>query len=312
MTEKPTNNNYRFLDDNSQVSVVIPTYNRYNMLTRLLRSLEETEYPVREIIVVDDCSTDTSYEKLCFEFPYIKYIRHDHVMYVGESRNDGIRTALGEFIFMVDDDNTVEPDCITHLVEQISKDTSIGVTAPVTCYYSNKNMVMYAGSLYSRYSRRTIFLYMDKPYSEVASKVFETDGFANSYMFRSSDVRKVYPIPKEILFGGEDGYIQFRIKKELGLKLVLVGRARVYHDIAPHQLFSRMTPFKLYYAMRGKITFEKRLDEPFKKIIFYIAIPVYVAFYLNWAISSKDKVKGIIAVMRGLKDGLLGIYVNRY
>ena len=310
--EKKPNNNYRFLDDNSQVSVVIPTYNRYDMLKRLIRSLEETEYPVREIIVVDDCSSDTSYEKLCLEFPYIKYIRHDHVMYVGESRNDGIRIALGDFIFMVDDDNTVDPKCISHLVNQISKDTSIGVAAPVTCYYSNKNMVMYAGSLFSRYSRRTIFLYMDRPYSELRSKVYETDGFANSYMFRSHAVRKVYPIPKEILFGGEDGYIQFRIKKELGLKLVLVGNARVYHDIAPHQVFTRMTPFKLYYAIRGKITFEKRLEEPRKKILFYIAIPVYFAFYVNWALRSNSKFNGLIAVMRGLKDGLLGIYANRY
>jgi GT2 family glycosyltransferase len=310
--EKKPNNNYRFLDDNSQVSVVIPTYNRYDMLKRLIRSLEETEYPVREIIVVDDCSSDTSYEKLCLEFPYIKYIRHDHVMYVGESRNDGIRIALGDFIFMVDDDNTVDPKCISHLVNQISRDTSIGVAAPVTCYYSNKNMVMYAGSLFSRYSRRTIFLYMDRPYSELRSKVYETDGFANSYMFRSYAVRKVYPIPKEILLGGEDGYIQFRIKKELGLKLVLVGNARVYHDIAPHQVFTRMTPFKLYYAIRGKITFEKRLEEPRKKILFYIAIPVYFAFYVNWALRSNSKFNGLIAVMRGLKDGLLGIYANRY
>ena len=310
--EKNPNNNYRFLDDNSQVSVVIPTYNRYDMLKRLIRSLEETEYPVREIIVVDDCSSDTSYEKLCLEFPYIKYIRHDHVMYVGESRNDGIRIALGDFIFMVDDDNTVDPKCISHLVDQISRDTSIGVAAPVTCYYSNKNMVMYAGSRFSRYSCRTIFLYMDRPYSELRSKVYETDGFANSYMFRSHAVRKVYPIPKEILLGGEDGYIQFRIKKELGLKLVLVGSARVYHDIAPHQVFTRMTPFKLYYAIRGKITFEKRLEEPRKKILFYIAIPVYFAFYVNWALRSNSKFNGLIAVMRGLKDGLLGIYANRY
>jgi len=69
MTEKPTNNNYRFHDDNSQVSAVIPTYNRYNMLTKLLRSLEETGYPVREIIVVDDCSTGQPGER-CRQFPH--------------------------------------------------------------------------------------------------------------------------------------------------------------------------------------------------------------------------------------------------
>ena len=301
-----------FLSGDSPVSVVIPTYNRYSMLRRLLESLKKTRFPVKEIIVIDDASDDQAYGSLQQEFPYIKYIRHSYVMYVGESRNDGIKLASGDYIFMVDDDNTVDSDCIGNLVELISKDPSIGVVAPVTCYYSQQDTVMYAGSRFSKYIRRTIFLFKDQKYTSVNREVYETDGFANSYMFRRDAVRKVYPIPKEILLGGEDGFIQFRIKKELGMKLVLVGKARVFHDFLPSQMYSRMTPFKLYYAMRGKITFEKKLERGFQKLIFSFAVPVYAAYYLHWAMRTGKKKEGIIAVLLGLRDGLLGIYINRY
>ena len=301
-----------FLSEKSPVSVVIPTYNRYTMLKSLLESLKFSKFPVKEIIVVDDASKDPTYNSLLEEFPYIKYIRHDYVMYVGESRNDGIRLSSGDYIFMVDDDNTVDRECIGNLVDVISKDQSIGVAAPVTCYYSKKDVVMYAGSRFSKYIRRTIFLFKDQPYDAVQNRVYETDGFANSYMFRKESVRKVYPIPKEILLGGEDGFIQFRINEDLVMRLILVGNARVFHNFLPSQMYSRMTPFKLYYAMRGKITFEKKLESGSKKLLFFLSIPIYAAYYLQWALRTKRKKDGILAVILGLGDGLLGIYKNRY
>lgn len=304
--------NYSFLSNVSLVSVVIPTYNRYSMIVRLLKSLELTEYPLKEIIVIDDASDDPAYHSLKKEFPYVTYVRHNYVMYVGESRNDGIRLSSGEYIFMVDDDNTVDSKCIGNLINVTKQNPSIGVVGPVTCYYSEKDRVMYAGSKYSKYVKRTFFLFKDMPYAKVQKCIYETDGFANSYMFRRDAVMKVFPIPKEILVGGEDGFIQMRIKRELGMKLILVGTARVFHDFPPSQMYSRMTPFKLYYAMRGKITFEKKLEHGFRKFIFYSMIPIYFTYYLHWALRTSKKKDGVIAVLLGLKDGLLGIYVNRY
>ncbi len=312
VSEQGGSGSFTFLDHTSPVSVVIPTYNRFSMLSRLLESLKITNFPVKEIIVVDDASSDPSYSKLKEEFPFIKYVRHKKVMYVGESRNDGIRLSSGKYIFMVDDDNIVHQDCIGELVSVMEADKNIGVAAPVTCYFALRDRVMYAGSRYSKYMRRTIFLFKDKPYSDVKDQVYEADGFANSYMFRREAVIKVYPIPKSILFGGEDGYIQFRIKKELNMKLILVGRSRVFHDFMPNQMFSRLSPFKLYYAIRGKITFEKNLDTPVKKLLFSVFIPGYFIYYLQWALRTRNKIKGLYAVSMGLIDGLFSRYIERY
>ena len=86
--------NYNFLSDSSPVTVFIPTYNRYSKLKRLIESLKKTKFPVKEIIVIDDFSDEPYYNSFEEEYPYIKYIRHSRVKYVGESRNEGIKIII--------------------------------------------------------------------------------------------------------------------------------------------------------------------------------------------------------------------------
>ncbi len=301
-----------FLSQLSPVSVVIPTSNRYAMLKRLLESIELTEFTFKEIIIIDDAPDNPVCERIIAEFPYVECITHNRVMNVGESRNEGIRFSSGDYIFMVDDDNIVDPKCIGNLVNKMREDSSIGVVVPVTCYYSDHSKVMYAGNKYSKYIRRTIFIYKDEPYSKVESQVFEIDSAPNSYMFRKEAVVRVYPIPKELPWCCEEAYLQYRIKSELGLKLVLVGNARVYHDSHMTQFPSEITTFKLYYVVRGKITFEKITERSIRKFLFYFALPLYTVYYLRWALRTKKKREAFIAVLQGIKDGLLGIYVDRY
>ena len=303
--------NENIINEDSEISVVIPTYKRPDMLIRLLESIIISTIAVKEIIVIDGFPNSNIDLILHQKFPYIKYFKFDRIAYVGELRNLGLKISAGKYVFMVDDDNTISSDCIANLYNEIKKDPLIGVVGPVTCYFNNKNMIMYAGSIYSRFMRRTIFLYNNSDYSNVINLKYEVDGFANSYLFRKDAALKVYPIPDRILFGGEDGYIQYRIKKELGMKLILVGRARVFHDINPNDFYSRMTPFKLYYLARGKITFERDLDNG-GKFLFSLYLPIYIYFYLYMALHTKNKKYALTAVLLGLIDGILKNYINRY
>ena len=91
-----------------------------------------------------------------------------------------------------------------------------------------------------------------------------------------------------------------------------MGNSRVFHDIDPNEFLSRMTPFKLYYLIRGKITFEFDLDSGFNKILFSIFLPVYMINYLYVALRTNNKYLGILAVIFGIKDGIFKEYINRY
>ncbi|HCE66588.1 MAG: hypothetical protein A2X82_05865 [Geobacteraceae bacterium GWC2_55_20] len=97
----------QFATQMESVSVVIPTYNRANLLPRAVMSVLNQTYPIHEIIVVDDGSfDDTETVVLQFQkkYPNIKYKR---ILNSGAqaARNEGIRQATGEWIAFLDSDD---------------------------------------------------------------------------------------------------------------------------------------------------------------------------------------------------------------
>lgn len=88
----------------SGVSVVVPTFNRSQMLSRALESIETQTYPFVEIIVVDDGSTDDTAELVERRFPMVNYLRQDH-RGVSAARNNGILAASGDWIALLDSDD---------------------------------------------------------------------------------------------------------------------------------------------------------------------------------------------------------------
>ncbi len=88
------------------VSVVIPSYNRANVLPRALNSVLSQTYQDFEIVIIDDCSKDNTQEVLeKFNDPRIRYIRHEINQGGNAARNTGIKAANGEVIAFLDSDD---------------------------------------------------------------------------------------------------------------------------------------------------------------------------------------------------------------
>jgi len=97
--------------DNSilNVSVIIPTYNRKNLLKRALNSVSSQTFVPQEIIVVDDGSSDGTKDWVLERFPYVRYIYQDNSG-VSSARNAGIKEAKGSWIAFLDSDDEWMPD----------------------------------------------------------------------------------------------------------------------------------------------------------------------------------------------------------
>ena len=90
------------------VSVIIPTYNRANLLLRAIKSVLSQTYKNLELIIVDDCSTDNTGEvvrKLQRKDKRIKYIKHRENRGGSAARNTGIKVAKGEYVAFQDSDD---------------------------------------------------------------------------------------------------------------------------------------------------------------------------------------------------------------
>ena len=94
------------MSDTPKVSVIIPTYNRANLLPRAVRSVLSQTYLDYEIIVVDDCSTDSTPEVVAaWKDERVRYISHSVNRRQSGALNTGIENARGEYVAFLDDDD---------------------------------------------------------------------------------------------------------------------------------------------------------------------------------------------------------------
>jgi glycosyltransferase involved in cell wall biosynthesis len=93
------------------VSVVIPTYNRPDLLERAVRSVQAQTLPNVEIIVVNDCGVpvDELLQKLDNGRHQVLSIRAAHNLGRGGVRNLGLKLASGKYVAYLDDDDYYYP-----------------------------------------------------------------------------------------------------------------------------------------------------------------------------------------------------------
>jgi glycosyltransferase involved in cell wall biosynthesis len=113
--------------NNPMFSVVIPTYNRAELLKRTLRSLVAQTYKNFEVIVCDDGSTDHTNEVVeSFRKDLnIKYIWEENWGGPARPRNNGIRAASSEWIAFLDSDDWWIPNKLKLCVEHITDDVDL-------------------------------------------------------------------------------------------------------------------------------------------------------------------------------------------
>jgi len=96
---------------NPTVSIICPSYNRQDLLSRAMRSVLDQTYEDFELIVIDDASTDDT-EKVVgsFKDERIRYIRLEKNMGAGAARNKGIKASRGKYIAFQDSDDEWLPE----------------------------------------------------------------------------------------------------------------------------------------------------------------------------------------------------------
>lgn len=95
-------------DQNPLVTIYIPTYNRVDLLKRAVESVRNQTYTNLEIIIVDDCSTDTTHKylkEISDLDQRIRYFIKEKNSGACVSRNIAIKNASGEYITGLDDDD---------------------------------------------------------------------------------------------------------------------------------------------------------------------------------------------------------------
>lgn len=104
-----------------KVSVVIPTYNRPEMLARAIRSVNNQSYSDIELIVVDGPSEIPASEVLHSHDLSVDYecVSHETLQGLPGARNTGIEVARGEYVAFLDDDDEWKKEKIRKQVNRV-------------------------------------------------------------------------------------------------------------------------------------------------------------------------------------------------
>ena len=98
-----------------EISVIVPLYNARKYLQEAVDSVLSQTFQDFEIIVIDDCSTDGSWElanRLYGEHEKVSLYRHECNMTAGGARNTGLEHAQGKYIAFLDSDDLYMPEAL--------------------------------------------------------------------------------------------------------------------------------------------------------------------------------------------------------
>ena len=107
-----------------KLSIIVPCYNEINTIETKIKAVKECPYQPKEIIIVDDCSTDGTREKFQNEINSMvdKIIYHDHNQGKGAALRTGIKAATGSIVIIQDADLEYDPNEIPRVIQPILDD----------------------------------------------------------------------------------------------------------------------------------------------------------------------------------------------
>ncbi len=114
----------------AELSVVIVNYNTRDLLRACLQSLNESQGPALEVIVVDNASSDDSADMVRAEFPQVRLLAMDHNTWFCGGNNIGIDAATADYVLLLNPDTVVAPDALRIMLDFLRDHADYaGVTA---------------------------------------------------------------------------------------------------------------------------------------------------------------------------------------
>src|SRR5918993_3698472 len=170
------------------VSIVLPTYNGAKYLSEAIESCIHQSYKNWELIVVDDCSIDTTPQIITgyvARDARIRSIRHDINKKLPAALNTGHAAAKGDYLMWTSDDNRLLPSAVEELTKFLEAHPRVGLV------YADSVLIDEAGHYVRDYPAQpaTALAYMNAvgPCFLYRRSVYETIGGYDTELFLAED-----------------------------------------------------------------------------------------------------------------------------
>jgi GT2 family glycosyltransferase len=258
------------------ISIITLNYNQTDITCAFLESTRALDYPNYEILVCDMASTSDPTEKIVGgNYPHTRLLKSRKNLGFAGGNNWGMRQARGEFIFIVNNDTEVTPQILKRLIEPFYQDPEIGVTCPKIKYYSNPNIIQYAGfNPMNVYTGRTTSIGVmeeDVGQYNISRKTSGAHGCA--MMVKREIMERVGMFAEKFFLYYEEWDWSARITRA-NYKIWYTADAEIYHKES--LTVGKSNPIKVYYHTRNRILYMRRNSNVFQFIIFTFVFTFFV------------------------------------
>lgn len=304
----------------TKISVIIPTFNRAEMVCRCVQSVLDTGWTDLEIIVVDDCSPDNTKDAIREKFGSdcrVKYLRNEYNSFQAVSRNRGACAASGEYLLFLDDDNIVHKDIFPWLLKVFEDNAKTGLVAPMAIHQrpGSQNMIWSLGSDFNRWTSQPNDHFPNLPIEKLPAEptTYPTTYYPNGFM-----------VPREIfnqVSGFDETYIQIFEESDFGWKIREAGynafittKARTDHhgflepDCVPElRQLGIEKPYRTYCFARNRLRFARKHFNFIQILsVSLIFAPLSCAYYMSVAFKNK-RTDIAWAYLKGTFHGIFGL-----
>ncbi len=244
---------------NPKVFIIILNYNGKDFLKNTLESVYKLNYQNYQVVVVDNASTDGSFEEARLSFGKFNFIQNSHNVGFAAGNNIAIKWALekmADYVFLLNNDALVEEETLTKLIDEAKKDNLLGILSPII-YKGDSKQVWFSGGKINWLKMR----------AEHVEDILETQYVTGCAMLIKKEVfKKIGLLDEKFFLYYEDTDFSFRAIKA-GFKLKIVKTANVFHFEKSSESLN-----KIYYLVLSGIIFFRKNSN--------FLIRIYIESYL--------------------------------
>nr|WP_302598817.1 glycosyltransferase family 2 protein [uncultured Cellulosilyticum sp.] len=130
------------------ISIIIPNYNGNKYLKECLDSVYAQSFKDFELIIIDNASTDGSYEWL-MAYPDIQFKRLDQNYGFSRAVNEGIYLAKGEYVLLLNNDTIMKKDFLEEILKEMQSHPKAFAVCSKMIQYHNPELIDDAGDEYT-------------------------------------------------------------------------------------------------------------------------------------------------------------------
>jgi len=183
------------MPDNPKVSVLMPAYNTEKYITEAIESILNQTFKEFELIIIDDCSTDRTWEIIqdyTKKDNRIIALRNEKNLGIPENRNKLISLSKGKYVVWQDSDDISMPYRIEKQYNFMENHPDVGICGGWLLFFNNNNNKIYTQkyNIKDTFLRKNIFKFspVSQGVSIVRKKIYNKVGNYNILFKQAEDL----------------------------------------------------------------------------------------------------------------------------